>query len=220
MTTTTNRTILRAYCRQIEPNGTYNSASDEAVLQTTMDYASEAEVDIDDAARSLELAAQRLEVTTNELVAAVTCVAVYTQCRLREALWQLERVVKVVRQIDQGPEDAADETLSMPWPWRCNRCHRSSENLDIDGVCPECATRPEPVNPSENSEYVRLVAFTRLLSNVAEALRLKGRTDAADTVHAEAVHFAGERDIARAASDLNDDLAAGASEDLGPLDDD
>lgn len=102
MPTTTNRTILRMYCKQIDINGTYDSASDEAVLQTTMDYASEAEIDIDDAARSLELAAQRIEVTTNELVAAVTCVAVYTQCRLREALWQLERVVKTVREIEQG----------------------------------------------------------------------------------------------------------------------
>lgn len=220
MTTATNRTILRMYCKQIDINGAYYSASNEAVLQTTMDYASEVGLDIDDGARSLELAAQRFEVTTNELVAAVTCVAAYTQCTLREALWQLERVVKTVRQIEQGPEDAGDETLSMPWPWRCNRCHRSSDSLNTDGVCPECATRPESVDPPETSEYGRLVAFTRLLANVAEALRLKGRTDAADTVHAEAVHFAGERDIARAVSDLDEDISAGTSEDLGPLTDD
>lgn len=188
MTTATNRTILRMYCKQIDINGTYDSASNEAVLQTTMDYASEAEIDIDDAARSLELAAQRFEVTANELVAAVTCVAVYTQCTLREALWQLERVVKVVRQIEveHGPEDS---------------------------------TEAEPASPPE-SEYVRLVAFTRLLANVAEALRLKGRTSAAATVHAEAVYFARERDIARTVADLDEDLAAGASEDLGPLTDD
>lgn len=75
------------------------------------------------------------------------------------------------------------------------------------------------MNSPENSEYVRLVAFTRLLSNVAEALRLKGRTDAADTVHAEAVHFATERDIARAVADAELDTPM-QTVDLGRLSDD
>lgn len=176
--TTTNQTILRLYCKQILPNGDHYLASDAEVLQTTMDYASETGIDIDDAARSLELAAQRFEVSTNELVAAVTCLAVYVQCRLGEALWQLERVVNVVRQVEPAPEVQS---------------------------------------PPEDDEYDRLVAFTRLLSNVAEALRLKGRTEAADIVHAEAVHFATERDIAKAMADADLDTP-GATEDLGRLD--
>ncbi|MDN4520713.1 hypothetical protein QYF68_23270 [Mycolicibacterium austroafricanum] len=71
------------------------------------------------------------------------------------------------------------------------------------------------------TEYERLHDFTRLLWDVAEMLRLKGRTEAADVIHAEAVHFATERDIARAVEDAEDDLAAGGpAEDLGMLDDD
>lgn len=69
------------------------------------------------------------------------------------------------------------------------------------------------------SEYERLHAFTRLLWDVSEALRMKGRTEAADVVHAEAVHFATERDIARAMTDVDLDTP-GATEDLGRLDDD
>lgn len=68
-----------------------------------------------------------------------------------------------------------------------------------------------------SADYERLHAFTRLLWEVAEMLRLKGRTDAADVVHAEAVHFAGERDIARAIldADLDDPITI---IDLGKLD--
>lgn len=70
------------------------------------------------------------------------------------------------------------------------------------------------------TEYERLHAFTRQLWNVAEALRLKGRTEAADIVHAEAVHFAAERDIARAVADAADELDNPMkSVDLGRLDD-
>lgn len=75
-----------------------------------------------------------------------------------------------------------------------------------------------PEIPPTEDEYDRLVDFTRLLSNVAETLRLKGRTEAADVVHAEAVHFATERDIARAMADADLDTP-GATEDLGRLDD-
>lgn len=70
-------------------------------------------------------------------------------------------------------------------------------------------------------EYQRLVAFTRLLSDVSAALRLKGRTEAADILHAEAVHFATERDIARAVEHLTDDLDTPMQTvDLGRLSDD
>lgn len=99
---TTNQTILRLYINQIEPNGNYYSASDAEVLQTTMDMAASAKVDIDDAARGLELAAQQLDVTTNELVAALTTLTVYTNCGFHEAMWQLQRVVNVVQQIEQS----------------------------------------------------------------------------------------------------------------------
>ncbi|BBX00474.1 hypothetical protein BST36_16870 [Mycolicibacterium moriokaense] len=70
------------------------------------------------------------------------------------------------------------------------------------------------------SESERLHAFTRMLWDVAEMLRLKGRTEAADVVHAEAVHFAAERDIARAMADAAEELDNPiVSEDLGQLDD-
>ncbi|OKH80202.1 hypothetical protein EB75_20835 [Mycobacterium sp. ST-F2] len=68
-------------------------------------------------------------------------------------------------------------------------------------------------------EYRRLVAFTRLLWDVAEALRLHGRTEAADIIHAEAVHFATERDIARAVADAELDTPMQTA-DLGRLSDD
>lgn len=69
------------------------------------------------------------------------------------------------------------------------------------------------------TEYERLTAFTRLLHDVSETLRLKGRTLAADVLHDEAVHFATERDIARAVADaeLED---GGPGRDLGQLPDD
>lgn len=70
------------------------------------------------------------------------------------------------------------------------------------------------------SEYERLHDFTRLLANVAEALRLKGRADAAYMMHAEAVHFANERDIARAVAEAAEELDNPIeSVDLGRLDD-
>lgn len=69
-----------------------------------------------------------------------------------------------------------------------------------------------------NDEHQRLHDFTRLLSDVAEMLRMKGRTEAADVVHAEAVHFATERDIARAVAEADLDTP-GAIQDLGRLDD-
>ncbi|MCT7369331.1 hypothetical protein [Mycolicibacterium llatzerense] len=56
------------------------------------------------------------------------------------------------------------------------------------------------------TEYERLTAFTRLLHDTSEMLRLKGRELAADVLHDEAVHFARERDIARAIDHLADDL--------------
>lgn len=99
---TSNQTILRMYIKQITPNGDHYSASDEEVLQTSMDFAAETELDIDDAARSIELGAQQLDVTTNEYVAAVTTLRVFTGCGYHEAVWQLQRVVNVVHQIEQG----------------------------------------------------------------------------------------------------------------------
>lgn len=80
--------------------------------------------------------------------------------------------------------------------------------------------QPAPIN-SPLTEYERLQAFTRLLWDVAEMLRVRGRTDAADVVHGEAVHFAGERDIAREMADAEHDLQNPIlSVDLGRLDDD
>lgn len=70
------------------------------------------------------------------------------------------------------------------------------------------------------TEYERLTAFTRLLQDVAEMLRMKGRTLAADIIHDEAVHFALERDIARYAEDLADELSTAPPRDLGQLDGD
>ncbi|TMS46719.1 hypothetical protein [Mycobacterium sp. DBP42] len=71
------------------------------------------------------------------------------------------------------------------------------------------------------TEYERLHAFTRLLYDTAELLRVKGRTLAADVVHDEAVHFARERDIARTAEDLGADLDNPITTvDLGQLPDD
>ncbi|BCI55700.1 hypothetical protein NIIDNTM18_49780 [Mycolicibacterium litorale] len=97
---TSNQEVLRLYIKEVDPHGYDRSASDEEVLQTSMDYSAEVGVDIDDAARSLELAAQRFDISINDLVAAATALNVYTLCGLREALWQLERVIKVVRQIE------------------------------------------------------------------------------------------------------------------------
>ncbi|OKH85323.1 hypothetical protein EB75_26895 [Mycobacterium sp. ST-F2] len=69
------------------------------------------------------------------------------------------------------------------------------------------------------TEYERLTAFARLLSDVSAALRLHGRTEAADIIHAEAVHFATERDIARAVADAELDTPM-QTVDLGRLSDD
>ncbi|BBZ57225.1 MULTISPECIES: hypothetical protein [Mycolicibacterium] len=69
------------------------------------------------------------------------------------------------------------------------------------------------------TEYERLTAFARLLSDVSAALRMKGRTEAADILHAEAVHFATERDIARAVADAELDTPM-QTVDLGRLSDD
>lgn len=97
---TSNQEVLRLYIKQIVPHGNHESASDAEVLQTAMDYAAAAALDIDDAARSLELGAQHLDVTTNDYVAAVTTLCVFLQCGFHEAVWQLQRVVNVVRQIE------------------------------------------------------------------------------------------------------------------------
>ncbi|MED5815726.1 hypothetical protein VST63_25485 [Mycolicibacterium sp. 050232] len=71
------------------------------------------------------------------------------------------------------------------------------------------------------TEHERLTAFTRLLYDTAELLRAKGRTLAADVVHAEAIHFAGERDIARQVAELDLDASNPiTTRDLGPLSDD
>lgn len=86
-------------------------------------------------------------------------------------------------------------------------------------VDPEIWTRPKENGTVPEDEYRRLVAFTRLLWDVAEALRLKGRAEAADIVHAEAVHFATERDIARAMTDVELDTPV-QTVDLGRLSDD
>ena len=99
---TSNQDILRMYIEQIVPNGDHHSASDAEVLQTTMDLASATSLDIDAAARALELGAQQLGVTTNELVAAVATLCAFLNCTFHEAIWQLQRVVNVVHQIEQG----------------------------------------------------------------------------------------------------------------------
>ncbi|CAN5754390.1 hypothetical protein BH09ACT7_BH09ACT7_32440 [soil metagenome] len=99
---TSNQTILRLYIKQIVPNGDHHSASDEQVLQSAMDFAAQTGLDIDDAARSIELGAQQLDVTTNEYVAAVTTLCVFTMCSFHEASWQLRRVVNVVHQLEEG----------------------------------------------------------------------------------------------------------------------
>ncbi|MCV7191486.1 hypothetical protein [Mycolicibacterium brumae] len=71
------------------------------------------------------------------------------------------------------------------------------------------------------TEYERLTAFTRQLQNVSEALRVKGRTLSADVLHDEAVHFAGERDIARRMAEAEAELAdGGPGRDLGELPED
>lgn len=71
------------------------------------------------------------------------------------------------------------------------------------------------------TEHERLHAFTRLLYDTAELLRAKGRTLAADVVHAEAVHFAAERDIAREVAELDIDASNPiTTHDLGQLPDD
>ncbi|MDQ1307873.1 MAG: hypothetical protein QG671_3707 [Actinomycetota bacterium] len=102
MTTLSNADIMRLYCKELDAHGYDGPASDAEVTQTAMDYATENKSDIDDAARGLELQAQRLGVTTNELVAAVTTLCAYTCCRIGEAMWQLERVLKVVHHVQGG----------------------------------------------------------------------------------------------------------------------
>lgn len=99
---TTNQEILRLYVKQIVPNGDHHTASDAEVMETTMDLAAASSLDIDDAARALELGAQHLGVTTNELVGAVATLCVFLNCTFHEAIWQLQRVVNVVHQIEQG----------------------------------------------------------------------------------------------------------------------
>lgn len=84
-------------------------------------------------------------------------------------------------------------------------------------------TPPEenPVPITNPAEYERLVAFTRLLWDTAEMLRVKGRAEAADIVHAEVVHFAAERDIARTVAELDADASNPITTmDLGELSDD
>lgn len=41
------------------------------------------------------------------------------------------------------PVEEPDERLSMPWPWRCTRCHRGSDTLDNDNVCARCAAEEQ-----------------------------------------------------------------------------
>lgn len=85
---------------------------------------------------------------------------------------------------------------------------------------PDIWTTPKETRMTAEADYERLHAFTRLLWDVAEMLRLKGRTEAAEVVHAEAVHFAAERDIARAVADAAEELDNPVkSVDLGRLDD-
>lgn len=102
MTTLSNADILRLYCKELDNHGYDGPASDAEVTQTSMDYAIQIKSDLDDSARGLELQAQRLGVTTNELVAAVTTLCAYTCCAIGEAMWQLERVLKVVHQVQGG----------------------------------------------------------------------------------------------------------------------
>lgn len=71
------------------------------------------------------------------------------------------------------------------------------------------------------SEHQRLTAFTRLLHDTAELLRVKGRTEAADVVHGEAIHFATQRDIARTVTELDIDASNPITTvDIGLLSDD
>lgn len=100
--TTSSQTILRLYVKQIVPHGNHHLAGDDEVLQSAMDFAALTGLDIDDAAHSIELGAQQLDVTTNDFVAAVSTLRVFTMCSYQEAVWQLQRVVNVVRQIENG----------------------------------------------------------------------------------------------------------------------
>jgi hypothetical protein len=102
MSTLSNADILRLYCKELDNHGYLGPASDAEVMHTSMDLAIQMKSDIDDSARRLDLNAQRLGVTTNELVAAVTTLCAYTCCRIDEALWQLERVLNVVHQVQKG----------------------------------------------------------------------------------------------------------------------
>lgn len=71
------------------------------------------------------------------------------------------------------------------------------------------------------TEFERLTAFTRLLWDTAELLRVKGRTEAADVLHREWEHFAVERDIARTVAELDHDASNPITTlDLGQLPDD
>lgn len=98
-----NQKIVRLYIKEITPNGDHHLASDQEVMQAAMDFAAETKVDIDDAARALELGAQQLGLTTNEYIAAVTTLCVFLGCGFHEAGWQLRRVVNVVHQMgDSG----------------------------------------------------------------------------------------------------------------------
>lgn len=37
-----------------------------------------------------------------------------------------------------------NETMAMPWPWRCIRCHRGSDTLDEHKMCAQCAAKEKP----------------------------------------------------------------------------
>jgi hypothetical protein len=104
---TSNQEILRFYVKEIAPNGDHDLADDAEVAQTTMDLSTEAKLDYNDAARSLDLAAQHLDVTTKQLVAAVGTLRAFTNRGIRDAIWELSRVVNVVRRIE-GTLRAAD----------------------------------------------------------------------------------------------------------------
>ena len=95
-----NQEVLHLYIKEVTPNGNHDFADDAEVSQTTMDFSIEAKLDYDDAARSLDLAAQQLDVTTNQLVAAVATLRVFTGRGIRDAIWELNRVVNVVGHIE------------------------------------------------------------------------------------------------------------------------
>jgi hypothetical protein len=97
---TSNQEILRLYVKEIVPNGNHDLADAAEVAQTTMDLSTEAKLDYNDAAQSLDVAAQQLDVTTQQLVAAVGTLRAFTNRGIRDAIWELSRVVNVVRSIE------------------------------------------------------------------------------------------------------------------------